>query len=269
MAKRTPSGDTSKDATAPATANDLRKLLVRAEKGDKTTLPALRAVLQKETAVAMLGGDLAGLARENLVSRLAGGNLVLRESVLQKFRLLQAEIAGAEPTPVERLLADQVVLCWARLHDLELRLNQDERDFSLAQVESMERRIDRAHRRYLGSIKMLALVRRMAHARAGGPAQSRRETNRRGRVVTEPPPEPAWLPVPVRPAGALDASTAATRLLSAFLSGRKAETIRAYKKDLEDFARFCQADNPEDAAGRLLSQGAAPPTSWPCSTRPT
>src|SRR3989442_1191827 len=61
--------------------------------------------------------------------------------------------------------------------------------------------------------------------------------------------------VPVMPAKALDPVSAVHRLLNAFLGGRKAETITAYRQDLEDFQAFIQAPSLEQAASLLLTRG--------------
>ncbi len=47
----------------------------------------------------------------------------------------------------------------------------------------------------------------------------------------------------------------AAALVAAFLSGRNARTLRAYRQDLEDFRAFAGADTPEAAAYLLLSRG--------------
>ena len=44
-------------------------------------------------------------------------------------------------------------------------------------------------------------------------------------------------------------------MLRAFLNGRKAETITAYRQDLEDFQGFIQAPSLEQAASLLLARG--------------
>jgi integrase/recombinase XerC len=62
------------------------------------------------------------------------------------------------------------------------------------------------------------------------------------------------LPVPLPPAG-LDPTSAAARLLAAFLSGRKAETILAYRNDLEDFRKYLGVATLDQAAQRLLAHG--------------
>src|SRR5438445_2799756 len=64
-----------------------------------------------------------------------------------------------------------------------------------------------------------------------------------------------YLPVPLNRRGGLDHDSAAARLLRAFLNGRKAETITAYRQDLEDFQAFIQAPSLEQAASLLLARG--------------
>jgi integrase/recombinase XerC len=62
-----------------------------------------------------------------------------------------------------------------------------------------------------------------------------------------------YLPVPVSSSATLDSSSAASRLLAAFFSGRKAETIKAYQADLEDFRAFAKSPTLEQAAQLLLA----------------
>src|SRR5215468_12372336 len=66
--------------------------------------------------------------------------------------------------------------------------------------------------------------------------------------------EEFYAPVPISPAGTLDRSAAA-RLLDAFLAGRKEETIKAYRADLEDFQAFVRASTLDQAAGLLMARG--------------
>jgi integrase/recombinase XerC len=64
-----------------------------------------------------------------------------------------------------------------------------------------------------------------------------------------------YLPVPLSRRGGLDNESAAARLLRAFLNGRKAETITAYRQDLEDFQAFIKAPSLGQAASMLLARG--------------
>src|SRR6516225_10239129 len=62
-----------------------------------------------------------------------------------------------------------------------------------------------------------------------------------------------YLPVPVSSPGTLDPSSAASRLLAAFFNGRKAETIKAYQADLEDFRAFAKSSTLDHVAHVLLT----------------
>jgi hypothetical protein len=151
------------DAERPAEAEDLRKLLERAQKGDASTLPALREMMQASPGfVDLCGGDLARQAERSLLNAAAGQNLSYREAVLRKMELMRAELAGPEPAPLERLLVERIVACWLQLHYLDVRLAQSEAKLTMEQLDHLEGRRDRAHRRYLSAIKTLATVRKLA-----------------------------------------------------------------------------------------------------------
>jgi len=56
-------------------------------------------------------------------------------------------------------------------------------------------------------------------------------------------------------AGTLDPSTAGARLLGLFLAGCSPHTLRAYRRDLEDFARIAGVPSGEQATAALLCAG--------------
>jgi hypothetical protein len=150
-----------KTSLVPTDRTQLEKLLDRAQKGDTSTLPAVREMLQTPTVVDAFGGNLAQQAELSLVNAAAGDNLVFREALTRKLELIRAELAGPSPTPLERLLVDRIVTCWLQLSDADVRAAQA-KDLSPAWAEFYQRRMDRAHRRYLSAIKTLATVRRLA-----------------------------------------------------------------------------------------------------------
>src|SRR5262249_57196061 len=57
------------------------------------------------------------------------------------------------------------------------------------------------------------------------------------------------------PTGGLDPRGAAARLVEAFLAGRSPQTLRAYRKDLEDFAAFLGVSSVEAIPAVLLARG--------------
>jgi hypothetical protein len=152
---------TQTPAAVPAKDDELRRLLERAQDGDESTLPALRKYLERPAYVEAFGGDWAQLARRALISKFCGKNLILQEGVSRKLELLRAEVAGPDPSPLERLLVERVLVCWLHLHYLEITYAQQDR-MSTELGAYYERSLDRAQKRYLAAIKALAVVRRLA-----------------------------------------------------------------------------------------------------------
>jgi hypothetical protein len=150
------------DLTVPTGADELRKFLKRAQDGDESTLPALRKLLENPAAVEMFGGNLAQQAELSFIEAATGKNLMFKEALARKLELMRAELAGPDPTPLERLLVERVVACWLQVQDADVRYAQGQKDCTLALGEYQQRRVDRAHKRYLSAIKALALVRKLA-----------------------------------------------------------------------------------------------------------
>jgi hypothetical protein len=149
------------DVTIPAGAAEMRKLLERARKGDASTLPVLRKMLEDPATVDALGGNLARQAELSLIAKAAGDNLSFKESLTRKLELLRAELAGPSPGPVERLLVERVVACWLHLSHLEMLYAQKD-SMTLDVGMYFQRCLSAAQRRYLSALKALALVRKLA-----------------------------------------------------------------------------------------------------------
>jgi hypothetical protein len=73
-------------------------------------------------------------------------------------------LAGPDPSPVERMLADTAAIAWFdhRYAEANYAAAGIEGGMSIAQSENNQRRIDRTHRRLLSTLKTLAAVRRLA-----------------------------------------------------------------------------------------------------------
>ena len=74
------------------------------------------------------------------------------------------DLAGPSPTPVEIVLADSAALSWCALRLAEAQwagASQSEEGLTIPQSDHAQRRIDRAHRRLMSSLKTLATVRRL------------------------------------------------------------------------------------------------------------
>ena len=88
-----------------------------------------------------------------------------KDSVKADIDAVAADLAGPDPSPVERLLADAAAHDWFALKLFEARYAgaaTSEDGLTLPQSEHAQRRIDRTHRRFLNTIRTLATVRRLA-----------------------------------------------------------------------------------------------------------
>jgi hypothetical protein len=75
------------------------------------------------------------------------------------------EFAGSAPTPIERTLAETATFSWFALRHYEaayVSASQSDNGLTLKQADYHLRRIDRAHRRLLSTLKTLATIRRLA-----------------------------------------------------------------------------------------------------------
>jgi hypothetical protein len=91
------------------------------------------------------------------------------EKAQEKLRLelngVAADLAGPNPTPIERVLAEVAATNWFFLRQCEacyIGAVDSEDGITLAQSDHGQRRIDRAHRRLMTSLKTLATARRLA-----------------------------------------------------------------------------------------------------------
>jgi hypothetical protein len=150
---------TSKTAEQAA-HEELALLLVRAEQGDRSVLPALRKVLEGNPALWEHYGDLALQAEAALVQLAAGANLLMAESLMRKLASLKAELGGPAPSPLERLLVARVTATWLQTAYYDGLIAQAT-DSNPARGKMLQRHQDGAHRRHLAAIKTLATVRKL------------------------------------------------------------------------------------------------------------
>lgn len=139
---------------------ELSRLLERARLGDAAVLPALRQFLERTPELWRDYGDLAAQVRAVWVRLASGPDLLRVECLTRQLDALAAEVAGASPTPLERLLAERVAICWLQVSYYDGLLTQS-KESPPAQVRQLRQQLDAAHRRYLTAIKMLATVRKL------------------------------------------------------------------------------------------------------------
>jgi hypothetical protein len=144
--------------------DDLKGCLVQAQAGDEEALTKVREILKEAPRLARIFVDLAKVAEHSFVKRVSGDNPLVQEAIPPQLKAKREELAGPEPSPLEKLLAERIVACWLQLQYAEAIYAQNLGDMNMAQSEYHQRRLDRLHRRYLSSIKSLAQIRKLGPA---------------------------------------------------------------------------------------------------------
>lgn len=152
----------AKDVEVPETSDEIRALLKRTQAGDEGTVPVVRKILENPAMIPVFGGHLAEQVIGAFVTGLGGKDVGFREAMRKKLDLMRAELLGANPIPVERLLVERVLACWLQVQDAELRAGRSQTDATIRQIDFNQRRMDATNRRFLAAVKTLALVRRLA-----------------------------------------------------------------------------------------------------------
>lgn len=147
----------------PAMGRDTAALLERAMAGDPTCgklLDALMELPDRGTKIIAAFGNLPHYAEQLVIGAAAGENLLVKAAVEGRMKKLREELAGPEPTPIERLLAERAAYCWLVLWKYEYHL-ANAKDLPSGRELFHHRRIDAAHRRYLSSLRTLAQIRKL------------------------------------------------------------------------------------------------------------
>jgi hypothetical protein len=135
-------------------ADELRELLARVQAGDASALPPLRAAIERKGLWQQLG-DLARHTEEILLREIAGGDALLHQAVRCHLAALREELAPDSASPLERLLASRVALCWGMAHHADVEALAKDQGTG-AQGPHAQRRQDAAHRRLLSAARQLA-----------------------------------------------------------------------------------------------------------------
>lgn len=152
-----------KKAVTDLATCDVHQLYEHANAGNPEALELLRKQYRDQPELARIQGNMARAARESRLKQLFGDKapgtaLAIREKVQD----IAKQAAGDKPSPLERLLAERVAMCWLDVHDHEMRYAVLDGESTFKQFEWRSRMLDRAHHRYLAAIKALATVRKLS-----------------------------------------------------------------------------------------------------------
>ena len=157
--------ETAKPSSAPGgfDPDTIGDLLKRAGKGDKSCLPQLRKLFDDPRQAHLIDayGSAPAWLEADLLEGVAKDNLAVREGVTRKLAKVRRELEGPNPTPTERLLAERAAMCWWLVNRYESYYAKAGSQ-AIRAAEYQQRRIDRAHARFLSALKTLATVRKLA-----------------------------------------------------------------------------------------------------------
>jgi hypothetical protein len=144
----------------PARGQETRELLKRVSEGDASCLADFGALLadgDRGLSYREAYGSPAQWLRDSIIGKAAGENAAIREAMTRKLESVQADLAGPDPTAMERLLAERAALCWLIVNRYE-DIFHNTMNMTIAQAVYQQRRIDRAHARFLSAVRTLAQV---------------------------------------------------------------------------------------------------------------
>jgi hypothetical protein len=148
------------------TVERLDELAEKTGKGDKKPLPEIRKILKESPELAWQLMDFAKVAEWQYTEVMVKEeDLGLKEVLIRQLAAMREEVAGEDPSPMERLLAESIVLTWLQIQLFEgLYASGMYKSTSIRQGNYEQKRIDQAHRRHLSAIRTLAQIRKMGPA---------------------------------------------------------------------------------------------------------
>ena len=121
----------------------------------------LRALLRKHPGALGFGVDTAGAAIDRVIRQVPTSE-ANRALIHDEIGRLRKSLGEPEASPTERLIIDQVVICYLRMNFTEQYYDNAITDgCSLAAGSYWERKLSTVQRRYLRAIETLARVRKL------------------------------------------------------------------------------------------------------------
>lgn len=140
-------------------------------------LQRLREFLEDNPPLWKKYGDLSRHARMSMVRAIAGENVVLSECVMRQARELETQLAGPNPSPIEKLSVERVVACWLEMQWVDT-LNPLPQGKYLPQAKFNLRLKESAQHRYHAAVRSLMLVRKMESTRPQSSPAAERASSR-------------------------------------------------------------------------------------------
>ena len=149
-----------------ATVAKLQDLSDRAQDGDEEAALNIRKILDGSPDLAWLFiKGPAKIAESALINEMTkDGDLASKEFLTHQLESMRVEVAGENPSALQRLLAERVVATWLEVQLFEALYAVGMKSGTFKQDDHCQKRLDRAHRRHLSAIRTLAQIRKLGPA---------------------------------------------------------------------------------------------------------
>jgi hypothetical protein len=98
----------------------------------------------------------------DLLAPAGPGTEITRRTIEKEIERKRSEVAGEDPSPLERLLAERVVLCWVAASHADAEYTRKLKEgMSFREGEYYSKRCEQTNRQLLKAIESLARVRRL------------------------------------------------------------------------------------------------------------
>jgi hypothetical protein len=141
------------------TTNGRREIMKRAELGDTSVVPALRTMLREDDDELLDAGHLARMALACAAAR--EGDLLTREIYIRQMEKDAEELAGPNPSPLEKVLAERVAISRFRCYYYECLCVMGLRKDTLNVDAHKHKRLAAAQKDFLSACRALAQVRKL------------------------------------------------------------------------------------------------------------
>jgi hypothetical protein len=146
-----------------ATVAKLWNLMERAQGGDEDAVLDIREMLDGSADLAWHFIKGPGTRAESvLIDHITKDeDLATKELLRYQLESMRIEVAGENPSPLERLLAERVVATWLEVQLFSGLYGANLGKLTPGQGDYHQKRLDRAHRRHLSAIRTLAQIRKL------------------------------------------------------------------------------------------------------------
>lgn len=154
----------SQEVTKPTEGN-VADAFDRARRGDSKALPTVRKHFDKHPAEWHKYGRLSARVASLLITQMTRDDLVQREAILRQVQELRANLLGSQPSQIERLIVDRILVGWLNVHILDAAIATMTQG-GIKFAEYLLKRHHLATRQYLAATRELQVVRRLLPAGA-------------------------------------------------------------------------------------------------------